>query len=174
MKNIVFKIAVVIAAISALASCRMFEYNQIKGYDTIGIVEKSNDEEDMIAETVLTSMLPEMKGENGFAKAEILGTSGGKTYAIVSYGSFDYADKSVEKADGGNMIVEMESSDQIDYKSMSGEEFTKNPDGFVPEDLQRRLPDNQASLSMADYYAMTADELDRELTEEVRDYFMGD
>lgn len=173
MKKIVF-IAAVLAAASALASCRMFEYDQIKGYDTVGIVEKSNDEEDIVARTVLESMLPDMQGENGFAKAEILGTSGGKIYAIAVYGSFNYENGSVEKVDGGNMVVEMESSSQTDYNSMDGDEFIQNTGSFVPEDLQRRLPDNNASLSMADYYSMEAGELEMELTEEARDYFMGD
>ena len=72
------------------------------------------------------------------------------------------------------MIVEMESSSQTDYNSMNGDEFIQDPGSFVPEDLQRRLPDNNASLLMADYYAMEAGELEMELTEEARDYFMGD
>ncbi len=166
--------ALVPAMAASVTACRLFEYEKIKGYDTVGIVEKSNDEEDVAAETILISQLPNMHGENGFAKAEILGTSGGKLYVIAAYGSFNYENNSVEKVDGGNMIVEMETSSQIDYNSMDGDEFIRNAGSFVPEDLQRRLPDNTASLSMADYYAMEAGELEMDLMEEARDYFTGD
>ena len=72
------------------------------------------------------------------------------------------------------MIVEMETSSQIDYNFVDGDEFIRNAGSFVPEDLQRRLPDNTASLSMADYYAMEAGELEMDLMEEARDYFTGD
>lgn len=159
-------------AVSA-ASCRLLEYEKIKGYETVGIVEKSNDEEDVAAETILISQLPDMHGENGFAKAEILGTSGGKLYVIAAYGSFDNADGTVTRVDGGTLVAEMDSSSQIDFKSVSGEEFM-NDQSILPEELTRRLPDNEMKLSAADYVAAEAGELELELNEDAREYFLGD
>lgn len=168
MKKIIFTAAVMLIFTSTLTSCRLpdFDYKKITGYDTVGVVEKnSDDEEDLISETVLTNELPNLTGEYAFAECEIIGRDNGKTYAIVVYGGFDFANGGVVEQSGGDIIVEYDYANPSEYKSITGEEFNQNPNGFLPDGM---LGANGKTYS---YYV---NDLTNDLYEEAREYFVGD